>query len=77
MGNGLDLVWTENFYVIENNIPIGRNESNHKSISDNGHGLYNFWTSGILYFSSSDGSDPRTNGYEYAIDKIQNNYYSN
>lgn len=66
-----------NFYVIENNIPIGRNESNHKSISDNGHGLYNFWTSGILYFSSSDGSDPRTNGYEYAIDKIQNNYYSN
>jgi asparagine synthetase B (glutamine-hydrolysing) len=66
-----------NFYVIENNIPIGRNESNHKLISDNGHGLYNFWASNVLYFSSSDGSDPLTNGYEYSIDKIQTNYYSN
>ena len=63
------------FYLLENNIPIGKHEFYHNNIAENGNGLYNFWTSNTLYFSSSDGSDPRTNGYEYAIDKIQTNYY--
>ena len=63
------------FYLLENNKPIGRNELYHQLIAKNGYGLYNFWTSKLLYFSSSDGSDPRTNGYEYSIDKIQDNYF--
>lgn len=63
------------FYLLENNIPIGKNEFYHNNIAENGNGLYNFWTSNLLYFSSSDGSDPIKNMYQYSIDKIQNNYY--
>ncbi len=57
-----------NYYIIENNKKIGKSEININIISNIGKGLYCFWTSSCLYFSSSDNSDPRINKYTYCID---------
>ena len=57
-----------NYYLLENNIPIGFANNNHRKIQKEGKGLFSFWTSKYLYFSSSDNSDPRINNKEYSID---------
>lgn len=40
---------------------------NHGNIANIGNGSYSMWTNNILYFSTSDNSDPRTNGREYSL----------
>ncbi|HLY58259.1 MAG TPA: hypothetical protein VKS60_22045 [Stellaceae bacterium] len=53
--------------VLENGRPLGPPHTLHEEIRQDGHGRFSHWR-GMLYFSSSDGSDPRTNGRTYAIE---------
>jgi hypothetical protein len=48
----------------ENGIALGPDDASHDSIRNSGMGAYSHWVNS-LYFSSSDGSDPRTNGRGY------------
>jgi len=53
--------------VYENGIPLSSPNSLHQTIKDDGNGGYSVWN-GNLYFSSSDNSDPRTNGRKYELE---------
>lgn len=59
------------YTLLENNEPLREEIGNHSMILKNGGGLYCFWTSKTLYFSTSDNTDPRTNNREYAIIKLK------
>jgi asparagine synthetase B (glutamine-hydrolysing) len=59
----------DKYILQENNSMLKSSELNHNKIRDEGNGLYCFWTSTTLYFSTSDNSDPRTNNYEYSYYK--------
>jgi hypothetical protein len=52
----------------ENGIPLGPDQAGHELIRKSGSGAYSHWGN-TLYFSSSDGSDPRANGrlYTYRV----------
>ena len=54
--------------LCEGNIPLGPAHTLHADIVAKGAGRYSHWTSGIN-FSSSDGSDPNTNGQSYVVVK--------
>jgi len=51
--------------VHENGQPLGPPHSSHDAIRESGGGAYSHWNK-QLYFSTSDGSDPRTNGRTYS-----------
>ena len=53
--------------VWENDVQIGPANQLHKDIRDSGGGKFSYWIQGNLYFSTSDNSDPRTNGRRYEI----------
>ena len=50
--------------LYEANRPLGPPHSPHKLIREEGQGRYSHW-GGYLYFSTSDNTDPRTNGRTY------------
>jgi hypothetical protein len=50
--------------VYEDGKPIGPAHSSHTDIREHGAGRYSHW-SGWLYFSTPDGTDPRSNGRVY------------
>ena len=50
--------------LTENGIPIGPAHSLHADIRNKGRGRYSYWN-GSFIFSTSDDSDPRTNGRQY------------
>lgn len=52
--------------VLENGQPIGEAHTQHADIRTLGGGRFSHWGNG-LYFSASDGSDPRSNGRTYAV----------
>lgn len=54
--------------IFEDGFPLGRGEAQHVDIRAKGKGLYSHWND-HLYFSSSDGTDPRSNGrlYSYRV----------
>lgn len=52
--------------LLEDGKPLGRGHDEHVLIFDEGSGRYSFWKGG-LYFSTSDNSDPNTNGRRYEI----------
>ena len=54
--------------LFEDGFPLGPNDALHADIRNKGQGLYSHWDR-HLYFSSSDRTDPRTNGrvYSYRI----------
>jgi hypothetical protein len=52
--------------LFENGKPLGPGHAAHAGIRQQGGGRYSHWYDSI-YFSASDGSDPRTNGRVYAI----------
>ena len=52
--------------LFENEIPIWKNHSLHDDISKLGQGRYSHWNS-YLCFSTTDNSDPNTNGKKYHI----------
>ena len=51
--------------LLEDNVPLGPAHSLHQRIRETGRGSYSHWSGSVL-FSSSDGTDPRTNGRHYA-----------
>jgi len=46
---------------------LGPGDALHADIGTRGDGRFSLWTDGFLYFSSSDNSDPRTNGRQYTL----------
>lgn len=52
--------------LLEDGVPLAAGNAPHDAIRQLGGGRYSFWLR-HLYFSSSDGSDPRTNGRRYEI----------
>lgn len=53
--------------LLENGKPLPFPHALHSRIREQGGGHYSHWPPGILYFSTSDSSDPRTNGRKYAL----------
>ncbi len=53
--------------LLEDGKPLSGPRSRHTEIRNEGRGRYSHWTEGALYFSSSDNSDPRTNGRKYEL----------
>ena len=51
--------------VYEDGKPLGPAHSNFADISTLGHGRFAYWTGQGLIFSTSDGSDPNSNGRRY------------
>lgn len=51
--------------LLENGIELSQAHANHKDIRDYGLGQYSHWGK-ELYFSSSDNSNPLTNGRKYS-----------
>ena len=52
--------------LLENGVAIGQPHSLHKEIIELGMGRYSHWEEN-LYFSTTDGSDPNSNGKSYSI----------
>lgn len=53
--------------LFEDGKPLGPAHSLHQAIRDEGGGRYSHWTRETLYFSTSDNTDPRTNGRTYEV----------
>jgi len=53
--------------LFEDSKPLGPPRSVHAAIREKGGGRYSHWTRETLYFSSSDNTDPRTNGRKYEV----------
>lgn len=53
--------------LLEDGRPLGPAHAVHATIREQGHGAFSHWLDQI-YFSSSDGSDPRSNGREYVVE---------
>jgi radical SAM protein with 4Fe4S-binding SPASM domain len=56
----------DEIFLFENDRRLGPIENTHSRIRDEGRGLFSPWE-GQLFFSSSDGSDPRANGRVYSL----------
>lgn len=54
--------------LLENDTELGPGHAVHATIQASGDGRYSFWMN-VVYFSSSDGSDPNTNGRTYAVER--------
>ncbi len=54
------------FVLCEDGRPLGNGHSSHEMISNAGRGLFSHWGK-QLYFSTSDNSDPRSNGRKYSL----------
>lgn len=52
--------------LLEDGEPIGPGHAVHAHIRDAGGGAFSFWTT-VLYFSTSDGTDPNRNGRAYSV----------
>ncbi len=51
--------------VYEDDKPLGPAHTNFAGISRLGHGRFSYWSRQALIFSTSDGSDPNSNGRHY------------
>jgi len=65
-GDGQALTPASRLVLFEDRRLLGPGDALHDTIRRDGGGCYSDWH-GALYFSSSDGSDPRTNGRQYAV----------
>src|SRR5712692_8565355 len=54
--------------LLEDGKSLGDGHDLHRLILDEGAGRYSFWK-GNLYFSTSDNSDPNSNGRAYTIEQ--------
>ena len=53
--------------LLEDGKPLSTPRASHQEIRNIGKGKYSHWTKEVLYFSTSDNSDPRTNGRKYTL----------
>jgi SAM-dependent methyltransferase len=60
--------YRSSWQLLEDGNPIGRSHAMHVEISDLGSGRHSHWGD-TLYFSTSDNSDPNTNGRRYSLAK--------
>lgn len=58
--------WMAVGILYENGVPLPWPKVTHEEIRQRGEGRYSFWYSAV-YFSTTDNSDPRTNGRQYTI----------
>ncbi|MCK5534381.1 hypothetical protein KAI68_04630 [bacterium] len=65
-----------NLVLHENGIELGPAHSAHSQIRKKGKGRFSHWKSDLLYFSSSDNSDPRNNGRKYKVVTTHNIVFS-
>ena len=72
-GAGSSAKATGPLVLFEDDFPLGPSDALHEDIRYKGRGLYSHWDS-HLYFSSSDGTDPRSNGrvYSYRVQSALN-----
>jgi len=54
--------------LFENVAPLGPAHRLHADIAAVGAGQFSMWQNGSLYFSTSDNSDPNSNGRQYSLD---------
>ena len=55
-----------NLMLLEDGCPLGPAHASHEDIRRYGGGRYSHWDA-VVYFSTSDNSDPRTNGRSYSV----------
>ena len=65
--DSLDMPERSSLVVYENGMKLGPAHALHYQIRDGGHGAYSHWNRALI-FSSSDNTDPRTNGRRYSIE---------
>ncbi|MBX9778447.1 MAG: alkaline phosphatase family protein [Xanthobacteraceae bacterium] len=65
-GDNLDALTSSRLVVYEDDRELGPSHASHETIRQAGGGAYSHWNN-TLYFSTSDRSDPRTNGRRYRI----------
>jgi hypothetical protein len=53
------------FLLFENDRPLGPAHSLHQDIAKSGNGRFSHWTGAGFFFSSSDGTNPQSNGRTY------------
>lgn len=63
-GDSQDKPTNSTLKIYENGVALGAAHSLHRDIRNTGKGKFSHWDNG-LYFSTSDNSDPRTNGRKY------------
>jgi predicted O-methyltransferase YrrM len=66
VGDGLYDFSVSKLVMFEDGVPVGRPHALHELVRRLGGGLHCHWGS-TLYFSTSDGSDPNTNGRRYEL----------
>jgi hypothetical protein len=54
--------------LLEDGKPLGPAHALHRTIIDDGGGRYSHWCDNALWFSTSDNSDPNTNGRVYSVE---------
>jgi hypothetical protein len=62
--------WGSDLEIFENGVPLGPAHTMHGTIAKSGKGAYSHWGTSqdsVVLFSSSDNTDPRTNGRQYTI----------
>lgn len=65
-GDSLNAQSASNLHLFENGQELGPAHSMHADIRTLGHGRFSHWSNSI-YLSSSDGSDPKSNGRTYHV----------
>ncbi|MCK4532386.1 hypothetical protein KAU39_01250, partial [bacterium] len=62
--------------LYENGVKLGPAHSEHSQIRKKGKGRFSHWKSDVLYFSTSDNTDPRNNGRKYKVGSTHNILFS-
>ncbi|MGH6635584.1 MAG: hypothetical protein ACRED0_05430 [Gammaproteobacteria bacterium] len=62
--DGIERPYSSQLKLLENGQPLGPSDTAHQTIREIGGGAFSHWM-GALWFSTSDGSDPRTNRKNY------------
>lgn len=65
-----DLESASRLAVFENDRQLGPGHASHAEIRALGAGRYSHWGA-VLYFSTSDNTDPRTNGRHYTVREVR------
>jgi hypothetical protein len=67
VGDSLGAPNRSGLVLFEDGMPLGPSHAEHASIAAEGGGAYSHWRRALI-FSSSDGSDPRSNGRRYHVE---------
>jgi hypothetical protein len=65
LSDSLDAPKRSPFLLFENDRPLGPAHSEHAEIREHGHGRFSHWNDSGFIFSSSDGTNPKSNGRTY------------